>query len=134
MRPSNQSGASATGSGSANDSTSAIVAFGSSRRAPAIWINTPRISAWVVMFMASCSQTQGKPARRQALGEIGRRRGFAARRDQRCGGGAVEAVFECLTGDEGPLGGSRHGFGNRRRIAPAEQQDGAVACRQAGEY
>src|SRR5690606_4369471 len=101
IRPSSHSGASAIGSGSANDSTSAIVALGSNRRAPAIWISTPRITAWAVMFMASCSQTQGKPARGEALGEVGRRHRLPARGDQRRRGGAVETVFQRLAGDQG---------------------------------
>src|SRR5690606_2440145 len=134
MRPSSHSGASAIGSGSANDSTSAMVALGNNNRAPAIWISTPRISAWAVMFMASCSQTQGKPARGQALGEVGGRHGLSARGDQRRRGGAVETVFQRLSGDEGALARRRHDLRDHGRVAAAEQQDRTVARGQAGKH
>ncbi|MBW3551579.1 MAG: transposase [Proteobacteria bacterium] len=112
----------------------------SSRRAPAIWINTPRMSAVgdgdcgeaagasaagvvgpeadglrsacaaFLLCLVIC-RSSGRPTLRQALRQFGRLSGVAAARDQFGRGRGVVATFGRLAGDEGAGAAVAQGVG-----------------------
>src|SRR5690606_40492848 len=111
------------GAGSANESTSAMVALGSSRRAPVTWISTPRMSGLASVFMLASSLV---PAVGDAPGELHGRAGVRAARDHRAGGRVVEAFLGRLPGHQGPGDRQFHDLVLLRRVGAAEQQQRAV--------
>src|SRR5690606_4987612 len=105
MLPSSHSGALSIGAGSANDSTSAMVALGSSSRAPSTWISTPRMSGLASVFIFASSRV---PVVRHPLRELRRRPGLGSARDRRAGSRIVETFLGRLAGDQGAGGSELH--------------------------